>query len=317
MRKEDITEDVAEVILQSFRDNTKKQYNTYISRFMSFLEDNGSTIVSADRPLVLKFLSELGRQGLSYSAVNTARSAISSVLSMLVGVQVGSDPLICRYMRGLFNMRPSLPRYSETWDPGMIIKYLKGREESGLRFLSMKLTMLLALLSGQRVATLASLKLVDVSFVGLNSVRIIVSQLVKQSAPSRHQQPIVLQAYEADQSLCVVTILKQYVAATTEYRNDTDALLLTSVKPFRNASKDTLARWIKEMMSMSGVDPKFKAHSVRSASTSAAARSGTPICDILKAAGWATESTFARFYKRNVVSEAVSFGSAVLSSCVQ
>ena len=66
------------------------------------------------------------------------------------------------------------------------------------------------------------------------------------------------------------------------------------------------------MLNKAGVDMEiFKAHSVRSASTSAAAMAGITTEDILKAADWSSEAVFQRFYHKPVrVNE---FSKAVLS----
>jgi hypothetical protein len=61
---------------------------------------------------------------------------------------------------------------------------------------------------------------------------------------------------------------------------------------------------------ISGIDTEiFKAHSVRSASTTAAAMAGITTNDILKAADWSSVMVFQQFYHTSS-----QFGKAVLSS---
>ena len=48
-----------------------------------------------------------------YSAVATARSALSTIIKV-DGVKVGEHPLVPRFMTGLFNQKPALPRYTNT-----------------------------------------------------------------------------------------------------------------------------------------------------------------------------------------------------------
>ena len=94
--------------------------------------------------------------GLGYSAINTARIALSSILSMSEKTAFGAHPLVCRFLRGVFAERPSLPRYKTIWDVNTVLKYLRGiqiNKDLTLRDLTLKLTMLLALLSGQRCQT--------------------------------------------------------------------------------------------------------------------------------------------------------------------
>lgn len=105
---------------------------------------------------VLEFLSTLYYdKGLSYSTINTARSALSS--HPLVGS--GNDPLISRLMKGIFNSKPPKPRYMAIWDVSVVLKMLRQCvpvTSLTLAKLTMKLVMLMALVSAQRVQTLQS-----------------------------------------------------------------------------------------------------------------------------------------------------------------
>ena len=67
------------------------------------------------------------------------------------------------------------------------------------------------------------------------------------------------------------------------------------------------------MLEEPGIDTNlFKGHSVRSASTSAAANQGVTTEDILKAADWSSDSSFQRFYYKPVRN--ATFARTVLSS---
>ena len=67
------------------------------------------------------------------------------------------------------------------------------------------------------------------------------------------------------------------------------------------------------MLKLAGIDVSiFSGHSVRGASTSAAAGAGVTMNDIMQAADWSTESVFHRFYYRP--SHDTSYGRTVLSS---
>ena len=66
-------------------------------------------------------------------------------------------------------------------------------------------------------------------------------------------------------------------------------------------------------MRLAGIDVSiFSGHSVRGASTSAAAGSGVTMTDIMQAADWSSESVFRRFYYRP--SYDTTYGRTVLSS---
>ena len=73
---------------------------------------------------------------------------------------------------------------------------------------------------------------------------------------------------------------------------------ITHGKPHHPVSKDTLARWVKEVMVCAGTDvTTFKPHSTRGASTSKAFRLGIPLSDILKQDKWSN------FYCREIEEE--------------
>lgn len=46
------------------------------------------------------FLAKLRSDGLGYSAINTARSALSAAVRLEDGTRVGNIPLVARVMRG-------------------------------------------------------------------------------------------------------------------------------------------------------------------------------------------------------------------------
>ena len=117
--------DIADVIMQSWRTSTQKQYQVYINQWVQFcLQDPLCPTVTA----VLDFLHSLFKQGLSYSTLNTARSAISNVEIQSNNVHghtpVGRHMLVCRYLKGVFNMRKPTPKYSNIWTVDIILDYL-------------------------------------------------------------------------------------------------------------------------------------------------------------------------------------------------
>lgn len=107
---------------------------------------------------VLKFLTDVLRVAGSYSTVNTFRSAVSLVSFNTIG----DDPLIKRFCKGANILKPSGPRYDHIWDPAPVISKLGSffpHEDLPLERITKKLTLLLALGSGQRCQTLAALRI--------------------------------------------------------------------------------------------------------------------------------------------------------------
>ena len=65
------------------------------------------------------------------------------------GTEVGKHPVICRYMKGAYNMNPSLPKHNFTWAVGAVVKYLTNTSSEKLYDLSKKLATLTAILCGK------------------------------------------------------------------------------------------------------------------------------------------------------------------------
>lgn len=265
---------------------------------------------------VSNFLASLVDQGLGHSTINVARSAISAYLIKHRINSIGSKPAVCRLVKGVFNLKPSIPRYSEMWDVDTVLELLRtwpSLEEIDLKQLTLRTVMLLALVSGQRGQSLHALLVNDIKF-STHKCTVVYSSLLKQSKAGSHMLPLVLDFFN-NQKLCVISHLKTYIEKTQDLRHD-NKLFISFVKPHNHISRDTLSRWIKMVLDMAGIDTTvFSAHSTRSASTSAAFRRDANMDSILNAAGWSNDSTFKRFYLKPVT-QSKSFSQTILDSFI-
>lgn len=84
----------------SWRQNTRKQHHgyAYLLRWLSFCQDENMHIEQASIHEGLAFLTSLYKQGLGYSAINTARSTLSSV-NLVTRLTFGEHPLVTRYLK--------------------------------------------------------------------------------------------------------------------------------------------------------------------------------------------------------------------------
>ena len=60
----------------------------------------------------IEFIVSLYKSGLGYSAINTARSAFSSILVLEDGVKFEEQPLVARCINGIFELKSALPKYT-------------------------------------------------------------------------------------------------------------------------------------------------------------------------------------------------------------
>ena len=81
-----------------------------------------------------------------------------------------------------------------------------------------------------------------------------------------------------------------YLARNEQLRstvNDNGKLLISFIKLHKNVTKDPIARWVKVVLHMSGVNTeKYSAGSVRPAAASKARAMAVPITHMLARAGW-------------------------------
>ena len=102
---------------------------------------------------VLEFLTEQFESGCGYSSLNTARCALSAIGIVRDGFAIGSHPIIIRFMKGVFNLKPTRARYSEIWDVNKVLLYLQSLSpiaKLSLKMLTLKLAMLIALTFASR-----------------------------------------------------------------------------------------------------------------------------------------------------------------------
>ncbi|WAR05309.1 hypothetical protein MAR_020678 [Mya arenaria] len=164
----------------------------------------------------------------------------------------------------------------------------------------------------RRGQTIHLVEIQDISF-GSNDIQIATNHLIKQSRPGYHLAPITFKQYDKDPKLCIVRTFREYLDRTAALRGKVTKLLVTTQKPHPAASRDTVSRWVKSLLTSAGVDKCFKPHSVRSASVSKAKEKGVKLETILKSAGWSNARTFARFYNKPIADDH-SFENAILNN---
>ena len=221
-------------------------------------------------------------------------------------------------MKGVFNLRTPAPRYDFIWDASAVLNFLRKLPDDNvlpLKLLTFKLVMLIALVSGQRVQTLSCLNL-RFSYRVYDSLIFIIPDLTKTSGPVKITAQVVLSLYDHNKKICVIRCLTKYLSRTLLKTLFFIKTLLESAKPFRPVGSQTLSRWIKTILRMSGVRTDiFGAHSTRSASSSKAKLAGLSVDSVLESVGWSNEQTFARYYNKNIV-DITAFSNAVLNSVV-
>ena len=104
-----------------------------------------------------EFLAKLfNKSKCEYSVMNTARSALSSIFPTTNDISFGKQPLFERLLKGMLKERPSLPRYTVTFDVKLIFEFIKEiacLDNTSLEICTKILATTMCLLSGQKSQT--------------------------------------------------------------------------------------------------------------------------------------------------------------------
>lgn len=249
--------------------------------------------MSTDLKQVLEFLAFLHKEGKAYSTINVHRSALSMTLGLHNDLKLGVHPLVKRLMKACYVANPPQPRYSHTWDPDLVLRFMAS--DTSDSWLGPKLATLLALSAYLRVSDLAYIDRSSIFFdehsVSFSLLKVRKSQ--KQGALRSFRIP-----RNDAKAICPVDCMGLYTIQTDPVRS-CEYLFLSKSSPHSKASASTIGRWVKGYLSKAGIPTEiFSAHSTRSAAASKAFALGVPLDSILKAADWSSQTTFTRFYHR-------------------
>ena len=191
--------------------------------------------------------------------------------------------IVNKVLKGIHNVRPSTAKYSAVWDVNLVLAYIGAMKSETFSELSLKMVSLLMLLSGNRVNMLSHMKVTHM-FINEEECTFTFDEVLKTTQPGVSTLPMTFKAYPDDRSLCPVGNMWRYL----EMRNilsGEDQLIITRVKPHKAARPETIANWLKLMLSHAGINTgRYSAHSYRASSTSSAALGGVSIGTILKSA---------------------------------
>lgn len=312
-RLKGLPESSLEVVTASITTSTLKQYNYGLKLWWQFCKETNNTFYGSSITVIVDFLSKVYQNGGSYGTLNCIRSA----LSLLMSPEVGNDYRIKRFLKGVIHLRPPRPKYNYTWDPTIVLNYLDNfypNENLTLQVLSEKLVGLLALITAHRVQTLASILIQNIRPTSFG-VEILISDRIKTTNINVEQPVLVLPNFNQKPSLCAANTLRTYLSKTQVLRpSGNGKLFITYKKPHHPASAQTISRWIKSLLSKSGIDTSvFTAHSTRHAATSAASRRGVSLDIIRSTAGWSHQSAvFAQFYNKPLTNR-TAFANTILN----
>ena len=152
-----LSRDALEILSASWRVGTGKRYNSHVERFVKFCRERYTDHIQGTTEMVIELLTEYFKTGIGYGSVNSARSALPSIIKPVCNLPSGKSPLLCRLLKGVFNIRPALLRYVTTWNVTKVFTFIKSKPtltNCDLKTLSHRLAILSCLTTGQRDQTI-------------------------------------------------------------------------------------------------------------------------------------------------------------------
>ena len=211
--------------------------------------------------------------GCLYSDLCAGRSALSSIVTIKGYTKLSEHSFISRYLKGIYNIHPPLPKYTSIWNISLVLDYCKGIETNDkLQFkdLSKKTVMVFMILGARRKQALFTIT-VDYIVTEDNEISFFQIKLYNTNT-HRPLESLIYQGYPLNENLCIVKAVQCCLGMRENLADaNTKEFIITYVKPYKPASSDTISRLIKGEPGMAGINTNvYKPHSCRSASTSKA-----------------------------------------------
>lgn len=302
LEKQGFSKGAIKIARQAWRPATRKVYTSYIKQWLLFSEFKGFDPSDPEAGVVAEFLKLLAKEDNSYSTVNIARCALSAVVDRGPYNTIGSNRYICMLVKGVGNVKPPKPRYSTTWNVNDVLVLLKSWGPNNvlkLKKLTLKLTMLLSLCTAQRGQTIWRISVSGLKF-DQDGVLCHMKHMLKHNKVGEPLSVIPIMKYD-DALLCPVECLRMYLRRKRKLRGDVDQLLITTIKPFRAAGRNSVSNWVKRVLSEAGIDTgKYKSHSTRAAAASKVTKQGVNVNALMKVACWKSAKTFGRYYNKPI-----------------
>ena len=244
----DLSAEATKRVMASWRTGTQKQYMTYIEQWLDFCGKRNINYCQPNVSDVIHFLMQLFNNGLSYSAINTARSALSTVVEMNNGCSIGSHPLVSRLIKGVYQSWPPTPKYSQIWDVSAVLRYLGTLHpvrEISLKNLTLKFVMLLLLVSRKRGQDVHMLNIEGMK-LNASSCEFKILHHTKTNKLGNETNRILIPQYQPDRKICPLETLVKYLDRTKVIRKYEQSLFISYIQPHHKVSRDTISRSVLE-----------------------------------------------------------------------
>ncbi|KAI2647798.1 hypothetical protein H4Q32_031262 [Labeo rohita] len=318
---ENLPEGVLNTISQARAPSTRRLYALKWSVFSTWCSTRGKNPNSCGISVILSFLQDLLDKGRSPSTLKVYVAAIAAFHAPIADQSIGRNNLVVRFLKGSRRINPSRSHTIPTWDLSTVLRALKSSpfeplSDADLKPLTLKTALLLALVSVKRIGDLQALSISPSCLqFGPGDSKVILKPrhgyVPKVPSTPFRTQVVTLSALpssEGDQELsllCPVRALRMYIERSASFRKSDQLFVCFGGRKGQPVTKQRLSRWIVDAIALAysslGLECPIgvRAHSTRGVASSWA-WSSISMAEICAAAGWASPSTFTRFYSLDI-----------------
>ncbi|VEL41626.1 unnamed protein product [Protopolystoma xenopodis] len=260
MKGKGLSEKAINTLLASRKTSTSNTYYRICNVFFDWCNTHGGNFLQPASESIIEFLQQGLDKGLS---LNTLKGHISA-LSALTSVRWASHPLVIRFIQAIKHLKPNCRDKVPPWDLPLVLKVLMSDpfepiEEIPLSTLTLKMVLLLAIVSAKRVCELHALSISgkNLSFFADKAVFKLEDKFLPKVVSDFHlNQLVVLPTFFPNpqneeqlswHNLDVVRCLKCYLKRTESIRSTTALFVFPEgIRKGKKASKNILAKWIKD-----------------------------------------------------------------------
>ncbi|KAG2213302.1 hypothetical protein INT45_013460, partial [Circinella minor] len=311
-KTEGMKDDEIEFLNHAIRKNTNRVYNMGWRKWENWCANQDPTIDPQEYNInnIFKFL--MANRQYSVQHLNGIRSAIASVFKTLHPQQppIAQQEQILQFFQAKRHQEIKIPTETDimTWDTDILTRYIKNtwanNTELTLTELQWKTLSLLSLATMARPRSdLGTLQFQNIHFKTNEgqAISVIIHFTEAKETNIKSTQLGLID----DRDLCPTTTLYYFIQQTKVVRQTLPkdhTLFLTYLdnknKKTSLVRPSTVANWIKTIMNKAGIDTsKYKAHSIRSATSTKAVEKSHSIKNVKQHANWSSKAdTFEKYY---------------------
>lgn len=315
LQKTGFSQKARRLLMAAWRKGTQKDYATKFKLYNSWCDARQINPYTATIVQIADFITHLYYKGLQYSTINGYRSMLSTVLPCIESYKVGQHPYVIQLLKGVFNLRPPVVKLVPEWDLLKVLDALQKKpfepmSKASLKLITYKTVFMIAITCFRRCSDLQSFQIgqgsVNIQSKGITFLR---HGLAKQDRQSHRKATVFIPSFPENKKLDPKRCLYYYLKTTERFRKSPEGsdkeetrVFLSINEPHRPVAAQTLSRWIVECLkiALKDKDLKTKGHSTRAMGPSLALFRGASVESIMNSADWSSDTTFVRFYLRDL-----------------